>query len=43
MFQALHVPVKFDVLDNFNFEDESMKLKLKKNKCILLGVMTELG
>lgn len=41
VFQALHVPIKFDVLDNFNFENEEMQVKLKKNDCILLGVMTE--
>lgn len=35
------MPIKFDVLDNFNFENEEMQVKLKKNDCILLGVMTE--
>ncbi|CAD8079190.1 unnamed protein product [Paramecium primaurelia] len=41
VFDALHVPVKFDVLDNFNFDNDEQRNLLKKNECILLGVMTE--
>ncbi|CAD8069998.1 unnamed protein product [Paramecium sonneborni] len=41
VFEALHVPIKFDVLDNFNFENDDSKKQLRKNECILLGVMTE--
>lgn len=41
VFKALHVPVHFDVLDNFNFDSHEMQERLKKNECILLGVMSE--
>ncbi|CAD8092539.1 unnamed protein product [Paramecium sonneborni] len=41
VFDALHVPIKFDVLDNFNFDNDEQRSLLKKNECILLGVMTE--
>ncbi len=31
--------MKFDRIDNFSFEDMTSRDKLKKNSCILLGVM----
>jgi isocitrate dehydrogenase (NAD+) len=33
------VPVRFDLLKDFTFEDLSKRELLKKNKCILMGVM----
>ena len=43
VFEALHAPVRFDVLENFNFEDTASQSQLKKNECILLGVLAEKG
>jgi isocitrate dehydrogenase (NAD+) len=43
VFKALHVPVEFDILNNFNFENKHMRELLMKNECILLGVLTESG
>ena len=39
MFNAYNVPITFDVIDDFTFENISQRELLKKNKCILLGVM----
>ena len=39
VFQAANVPVKFDLLKDFAFEDLKQREALEKNKCILLGVM----
>lgn len=39
IFDAANVPVIFDRIDNFSFEDSTSREKLKKNNCILLGVM----
>jgi hypothetical protein len=39
VFEAYNVPINFDLIDNFTFEDVSRRELLKKNKCILLGVM----
>ena len=33
------MPITFDTIENFSFENEDHKEKLKKNKTILLGVM----
>lgn len=39
VFQAANVPVRFDVIKDFTFEDIKQREALEKNKCILLGVM----
>jgi isocitrate dehydrogenase (NAD+) len=39
IFDAATVPVSFNRLDNFSFEDIKSREQLKKNSCILLGVM----
>lgn len=39
IFEAANVPVVFDRIDNFSFEDTKARELLKKNSCILLGVM----
>lgn len=39
IFEAVNVPVVFDRIDNFSFEDTKSRELLKKNNCILLGVM----
>lgn len=39
VFEAANVPVQFDVINDFTFEDISNRRILHKNKCILLGVM----
>jgi hypothetical protein len=39
VFEAANVPVEFDVIKDFTFEDAQKRELLKKNKCILLGVM----
>ena len=39
VFGAANVPVTFDTLRNFKFEDLKQRDQLERNKCILLGVM----
>jgi isocitrate dehydrogenase (NAD+) len=39
VFGAANVPVNFDVLKNFTFENLKQREALQRNKCILLGVM----
>lgn len=39
MFQAANVPVHSDLVKDFTFEDLSKREQLRKNKCILMGVM----
>ena len=39
VFQAANVPIEFDVIKDFTFEEASKRDLLRKNKCILLGVM----
>lgn len=39
MFKAANVPIQFDVLKDFTFEDLANRSLLHKNKCILMGVM----
>jgi isocitrate dehydrogenase (NAD+) len=39
VFEAANVPVNFDVINDFTFENIQKRDLLKRNKCILLGVM----
>jgi len=39
VFKAANVPIQFDVLKDFTFEDAANRSLLQKNKCILMGVM----
>jgi len=39
VFSAANVPINFDTLRDFTFEDVANRSLLKKNKCILMGVM----
>jgi hypothetical protein len=39
VFQAANVPIQFDTLKDFTFEDLANRSLLHKNKCILMGVM----
>jgi hypothetical protein len=39
VFNAANVPINFDTLRDFTYEDASNRSLLKKNKCILMGVM----
>jgi len=39
VFRAANIPVTFDVINDFTFEDLKQRDALQKNKCILLGVM----
>lgn len=39
VFNAANVPIQFDVLKDFTFEDVANRSLLQKNKCILMGVM----
>lgn len=39
VFKAANVPVNFDLIRDFTFEDLMQREALQKNKCILLGVM----
>jgi isocitrate dehydrogenase (NAD+) len=39
VFAAANVPITFDTLRDFTFEDVAHRPTLKKNKCILMGVM----
>ena len=37
----MHVPISFDNLENFSFDDETTSKKLFENNSILLGVMSQ--
>lgn len=39
VFQAGNIPIHFDVIDNFTWEDPVIRERLKKNRVILLGVI----
>ncbi len=39
VFNAANVPIQFDTLRDFTFEDVANRPLLQKNKCILMGVM----
>lgn len=39
VFEAANVPVNFEVINDFTFENIQKRDLLKRNKCILLGVM----
>jgi isocitrate dehydrogenase (NAD+) len=39
VFRAGNIPVDFDIIKDFTFEDLKQRDALHKNKCILLGVM----
>lgn len=39
VFRAANIPINFDILRDFTFEDLKHRDILEKNKCILLGVM----
>ena len=39
VFKAANVPIQFDILKDFTFEDAANRSLLQKNKCILMGVM----
>lgn len=39
VFEAANVPIKFDIINDYTFEDVTNRRILHKNKCILLGVM----
>lgn len=40
IFSSMYCPVEFETIENFSFSDESHRASLKKNKAILLGVIS---
>lgn len=43
VFKSANVPIHFDVLENFSWEDPVTRERLKKNRVILLGVVPPHG
>ncbi|KAL4449620.1 hypothetical protein ABPG74_007443 [Tetrahymena malaccensis] len=43
VFKAANVPIHFDVIENFSWEDPVTRERLKKNRVILLGVIPPHG
>lgn len=39
VFEAANIPVKFDLIKDFTFENVERRNLLKQNKCILVGMM----
>jgi len=41
VFAAVHAPITWDLIPNFDINDPDCKAKLRKNECILLGMLSE--
>ncbi len=40
IFKSMFCPIEFETIENFSFSDENHRAALKKNKAILLGVIS---